>query len=139
MPPTGFEPRVPASKRPQTHALDRTVIGIGNSTSLVANNLAAVHCTVGATDSFVKNTTNTQIIFGKEVDGNSDALSEDVEQNFNQEYQLHCSVEHVASIFRVEDGGIKVENGGNTNLQKLDTSYHSTRRQFPVDVTVAIT
>jgi hypothetical protein len=29
MPPAGFEPVIPASKRPQTHALDRTATGIG--------------------------------------------------------------------------------------------------------------
>jgi hypothetical protein len=29
MPPAGFEPTNPASERPQTHALDRTVTGIG--------------------------------------------------------------------------------------------------------------
>ena len=30
MPPVGFEPTTPASKRPQTHALERAAIGIGN-------------------------------------------------------------------------------------------------------------
>jgi len=29
MTPTGFEPAIPASERPQTHALDRTATGIG--------------------------------------------------------------------------------------------------------------
>jgi hypothetical protein len=29
MPPVGFEPAIPASERPQTHALDRTATGIG--------------------------------------------------------------------------------------------------------------
>jgi hypothetical protein len=29
MPPAGFQPAIPASERPQTHALDRAVIGIG--------------------------------------------------------------------------------------------------------------
>jgi hypothetical protein len=29
MPSVGFEPATPASKRPQTHALDRTATGIG--------------------------------------------------------------------------------------------------------------
>jgi hypothetical protein len=29
MPPEGFEPAIPASERPQTHALDRAVTGIG--------------------------------------------------------------------------------------------------------------
>ena len=28
MPPAGFEPTVPSSKRPQTHALDRAAAGI---------------------------------------------------------------------------------------------------------------
>ena len=29
MPPAGFEPAIPASERPQTHALDRLAAGIG--------------------------------------------------------------------------------------------------------------
>ena len=29
MPPAGFEPAIPASERPQTHALDRAASGIG--------------------------------------------------------------------------------------------------------------
>jgi hypothetical protein len=29
MPPVGFEPTIPASDRPQNHALDRTATGIG--------------------------------------------------------------------------------------------------------------
>ena len=29
MPATGFEPAIPASERPQTHALDRAATGIG--------------------------------------------------------------------------------------------------------------
>ena len=29
MSPVGFEPAIPASERPQTHALDRTATGIG--------------------------------------------------------------------------------------------------------------
>jgi hypothetical protein len=29
MPPGGFKPTIPASKRPQTHALDRAATGIG--------------------------------------------------------------------------------------------------------------
>ena len=29
MPPAGFEPTIPASERPQTHALDRAATGIG--------------------------------------------------------------------------------------------------------------
>ena len=29
MPPEGFEPAIPASKRPQTYALDRAATGIG--------------------------------------------------------------------------------------------------------------
>jgi hypothetical protein len=28
--PQGFEPAIPASERPQTHALDRTATGIGH-------------------------------------------------------------------------------------------------------------
>jgi hypothetical protein len=29
MPPVGLEPKIPVSERPQTHALDRAVTGIG--------------------------------------------------------------------------------------------------------------
>jgi hypothetical protein len=29
MPPVGFEPAIPVSERPKTHALDRTATGIG--------------------------------------------------------------------------------------------------------------
>jgi len=32
MPPTGFEPTIPASERPQNHALDRTATRIGWNT-----------------------------------------------------------------------------------------------------------
>jgi hypothetical protein len=32
MPPVGFEPAIPASERPQTHALDRAATGIDNAT-----------------------------------------------------------------------------------------------------------
>jgi hypothetical protein len=83
MSPAGFEPTVPASEWSQTHALDRAITGIANSTSLVANNPPVVYCTFGATNSIDKPTKNRQIIFGKEVDGNSDAPSEQLEQNFN--------------------------------------------------------
>ena len=31
--PAGFEPAIPASERPQTHALDRAATGIGTSAS----------------------------------------------------------------------------------------------------------
>jgi hypothetical protein len=31
MPPAGFEPEIPAGERLQTHALDRSATGIGNS------------------------------------------------------------------------------------------------------------
>ena len=34
-PPTGFEPAKPASKRPQTHTLDRAATGIGHSVRLL--------------------------------------------------------------------------------------------------------
>jgi len=30
MPPAGFEPAIPASERPRTHALDRAARGIGS-------------------------------------------------------------------------------------------------------------
>jgi hypothetical protein len=100
MPPAGFQLTVPASERPQSHDLDRAATGTGNSISLVANNPSIAHCRVGATNSIVKSITNRQIIFGK-----SDALSEQVEKNFNQEYQLHCFLEPVASVFKLEDRG----------------------------------
>jgi hypothetical protein len=32
MSPVGFEPTIPVSERPKTHALDRTVTGIGKDT-----------------------------------------------------------------------------------------------------------
>jgi hypothetical protein len=32
MPPAGFEPTIPASERPQIHAVDRATNGIGNLT-----------------------------------------------------------------------------------------------------------
>jgi hypothetical protein len=35
MPPAGFEPTIPASERPQTHALDRAATGTGNFTFLL--------------------------------------------------------------------------------------------------------
>jgi len=35
MPPTGFEPTIPASEGPQTHALDRTVTGIVSNITMV--------------------------------------------------------------------------------------------------------
>jgi hypothetical protein len=31
MPPVGFEPKIPAEERPQTHALDRAATGTGTS------------------------------------------------------------------------------------------------------------
>jgi hypothetical protein len=37
MPPVGFEPAIPASERPQTHALDRAATGIGNDLFNYAN------------------------------------------------------------------------------------------------------
>jgi hypothetical protein len=37
MPPAGFEPAIPASERPQTHALDRAANGIGSSSLLGQN------------------------------------------------------------------------------------------------------
>jgi hypothetical protein len=33
----GFEPKIPASKRPQTHALDRAATGIGRQDSSSSN------------------------------------------------------------------------------------------------------
>ena len=38
MPSAGFEPTIPASERPQTHALDRATTGIGNNNNNNNNN-----------------------------------------------------------------------------------------------------
>jgi hypothetical protein len=35
MPPAGLEPVIPASERPQTHALDRAATGIGHTYIIV--------------------------------------------------------------------------------------------------------
>jgi hypothetical protein len=48
--PVGFEPAISAGERPQTHALDRAVTGIGTSVLLNAINLHIVYvdiCNVG--------------------------------------------------------------------------------------------
>jgi len=37
MPPEGFETAIPASERPQTHALDRAATGIGSPNIRVLN------------------------------------------------------------------------------------------------------
>jgi hypothetical protein len=37
MPPEGFEPAIPASERPHTHALDRTATGIGVRMTSIQN------------------------------------------------------------------------------------------------------
>jgi len=42
MPPAGFEPIIPASEWPQTHALDRTATGIGSYNDLVYYKLLTV-------------------------------------------------------------------------------------------------
>ena len=34
MPPAGFEPAIPASERPSTHALDRAAFGVGRPLGL---------------------------------------------------------------------------------------------------------
>ena len=36
MPPAGFEPVIPASERPQSHALDRAATGIGTNIIIIA-------------------------------------------------------------------------------------------------------
>ena len=41
MPPAGFEPIVPESERPQTHALDRAAAGIGVDSFTAGNFLAS--------------------------------------------------------------------------------------------------
>jgi hypothetical protein len=38
MPPAGFEPKIPAGERLQTHALDRSATGIGWQKMLVIEN-----------------------------------------------------------------------------------------------------
>jgi hypothetical protein len=38
MPPAGFEPTIPASERPQTHALDCAATGIGSGDSAQGKN-----------------------------------------------------------------------------------------------------
>jgi hypothetical protein len=38
MPPAGFEPTIPASERPQTHALDRAATAIGESRNYQVHN-----------------------------------------------------------------------------------------------------
>jgi hypothetical protein len=38
MPPAGFETAIPASERPQTHALERVATGIGNLLNLLKLN-----------------------------------------------------------------------------------------------------
>jgi hypothetical protein len=37
MPQAGFEPAIPATKRPQTYALDRTATGIGDSLTSISS------------------------------------------------------------------------------------------------------
>jgi hypothetical protein len=39
MPPTGFEPTIPASKQLQTHALDRAATGISHVLEFYLNNI----------------------------------------------------------------------------------------------------
>jgi hypothetical protein len=43
MPPAGFEPAIPASKRPQTHTLDRATTGIGASFNSLSISLFTNH------------------------------------------------------------------------------------------------
>jgi hypothetical protein len=43
MPPAEFEPTVPVSERPQTHALDRTATGIGGLAICVVQMLQGVY------------------------------------------------------------------------------------------------
>jgi hypothetical protein len=45
MPPAGLEPTIPASKRPQTHTLDRAATGIGSYKRLVRVMFHFVICT----------------------------------------------------------------------------------------------
>ena len=39
MPPAGFEPTIPASERPQIHALDRTATGTGHTHLTIAKSI----------------------------------------------------------------------------------------------------
>jgi hypothetical protein len=43
MPPVGFEPTIPVSERPKTHALDRTASGIGSTNTYVTEIVISVH------------------------------------------------------------------------------------------------
>ena len=43
MPPTEFEPAIPASERPQTHALDRAATGTGIIIIII---IVVLNCTV---------------------------------------------------------------------------------------------
>jgi len=55
MPPAGLEPTIPGSQRPQTHALDRAVTGIGFlkfSTSIIINLNRTVKVTLEFLSSF---------------------------------------------------------------------------------------
>jgi len=46
MPPARFEPAVPTSGQPQTHALDRAVTGIGAYISRVRSSMCTINGTV---------------------------------------------------------------------------------------------
>ena len=43
MPPAGFEPTIPASKLPQTYALDGTATGTGCYESNMVNSFVCIH------------------------------------------------------------------------------------------------
>jgi hypothetical protein len=47
MPPAGFEPTIPASERPQTHAVDCAANGIGSSSMIGVQKYQCVRCCVG--------------------------------------------------------------------------------------------
>ena len=58
MPQTGFEPSIPASERPKTHALDRAATGLGHSRHFILFGATARHC--ARTSSFTRSVDHIQ-------------------------------------------------------------------------------
>jgi hypothetical protein len=58
----GFEPAIPASERPQTHALDRAVTGIGNWGKFEARIGLIVVCLTNEIPAHHKNKPRTGIL-----------------------------------------------------------------------------
>ena len=59
MPPAGFEPAIPASERPQTHALDRVATGIGSRLQLLLL-FTVKYTTTDCTSIYVLHVTGTR-------------------------------------------------------------------------------